>query len=194
MSAINIRKATAEDATFVLEMSEVAGHDFLPHYFQQVLPDGQDLRGFMLSRVKNPDGKMSYTKCLIAKVDGVCVGMINLDPIAESPEPIDPDLPPMFLPLAELEASVPGALIIEFLATVPEAHGKGVGAALIDTAKGQAGSGGVALVVSDNNTAARGLYKKAGFLEAGRRPIVKQGWETTGTKWILMRTPSAVPS
>ena len=194
MSSFNIRKATANDATFVLEMSEAAGHGFLTHYFKQVLPKGQDLREFMLSRVENTQGKMSYTKCLIAEVDGACVGMINLDLIAENPEPIDPDLPPMFRPLAELEASVPGALIIEFLATRPDARGKGVGAALIDSAKSQAGSGGVALVVSDNNMTARGLYEKAGFLEAGRRPIVTQGWETTGSEWILMKTPNAVTS
>ena len=189
MPSLNIRKATANDATFVLEMSEVAGHGFLPHFFKQVLPKGQDLRGFMLSRVENPQGKMSYTKCLIAEVDGACVGMINLDLIAENPEPIDPDLPPMFSPLAELETSVPGALTIEFLATLPEARGKGVGTALIESAKVQAGSGGVALVVSDNNTAALGLYEKAGFCEARRRPIVAQGWETTGTEWILMKNP-----
>ena len=171
MSALNIRKATAQDAKFVLEMSEMAGHGFLPHYFKQVLPEGRDLRGFMLSSVENPEGKMSYTKCLIAEVEGVCVGMINLDRIAENPEPIDPDLPPMFLPLAELEASVPGALIIEFLATLPETRGKGVGAALIDSAKSRAGSGGLALVVSDNNTTALGLYEKAGFLEVGKIDI-----------------------
>ena len=52
MPSLNIRKATANDATFVLEMSEVAGHGFLPHFFKQVLPKGQDLRGFMLSRVE----------------------------------------------------------------------------------------------------------------------------------------------
>ena len=67
MSALNIRKATAQDAKFVLAMSEMAGHGFLPHYFKQVLPKGRDLRGFMLSRVENPEGKMSYTKCLIAE-------------------------------------------------------------------------------------------------------------------------------
>lgn len=187
MLAPKIRKATASDASFILEMSEVAGHGFLPHFFMQVLPEGDDLHSFMLSRVKNPQGKMSYTKCWIAELEGTPVGMINLDLIPDPPEPIDPEIPPMFRPLAELEASVPGAIVIEFLATLPAARGKGVGAALIDSAKDQSGSGGVALVVSDNNTAARGLYLKAGFAEADRRPIVTQGWRTTGTDWILMR-------
>ncbi|MGB7242040.1 MAG: GNAT family N-acetyltransferase [Sulfitobacter sp.] len=182
----NIRKATAQDAPFILEMSEVAGHGFLPHYFMQLLPEGQDLHGFMLSCVENPQGKMSYTKCWIAEFDGSPVGMTNLDRISDPPEPIDPDLPPMFKPPAELEASVPGALLIVFLATVPVARGKGVGAALIANAKDRAGSGRVALFVSNNNTAARVLYQKAGFAEADRRPIVTQGWQTMGTEWILM--------
>jgi len=187
MLAPNIRKATVSDAPFVLEMSEVAGHGFLPHFFMQVLPEGDDLHSYMLSRVENPQGKMSYTKCWIAELEGIPVGMINLDLIPDPPEPIDPDMPPMFRPLAELEASVPGAVVIEFLATLPAARGMGVGSALIDSAKDHSGSGGVALVVSDNNTAARGLYLKAGFAEADRRPIVTQGWRTTGTEWILMK-------
>ena len=187
MPSPNIRKATVSDASFVLEMSEIAGHGFLPHYFKQVLPEGQDLQEFMLSRVQNPQGKMSYTNCLIAELKGSSVGMINLDLISDPAEPVDPDLPPMFRPLAELEASVPGALIIEFLATLPAARGNGIGAALIDSAKDQAGSGGVALVVSNNNTAAHGLYVKAGFVEVDRRPIVAQGWQTAGTEWILMK-------
>jgi ribosomal protein S18 acetylase RimI-like enzyme len=189
MLGLNIRKATASDAPFVLEMSEVAGHGFLPHFFMQVLPEGEDLHSFMLSRVENPQSKMSYTKCWIAELEGTPVGMINLDLIPDPPEPIDPEMPPMFRPLAELEASAPGAIVIEFLATLPAARGKGVGAALIDCAKDQSGSGGVALVVSDNNSAARGLYLKAGFAEADRRPIVTQGWRTAGTDWILMRYP-----
>ncbi len=182
-----ISKATAQDASFILEMSEVAGHGFLPHYFKQLLPEGQDLHRFMLSRVEKPHGKMSFTKCWIAEIQGLPVGMINLDAISDPPEPIDPDLPPMFRPLAELEVSAPGAMIIEFLAVLTEARGKGVGAALIEAAGGQGGPGGVALVVSNNNVAARALYKKAGFVEADRRPIVTQGWQTTGTEWILMK-------
>ena len=70
MLSPNIRNATAKDASFILEMSEIAGHGFLPHYFKQVLPEGQDLQGFMLSRVENSQGKMSYTKCLIAEFEG----------------------------------------------------------------------------------------------------------------------------
>lgn len=189
MSRPTIRKARVEDAPFVLEMSEVAGHGFLPHYFKQMLPDGEDLKGFMLSRVTDPISKMSYAKCWIAELDGSPVGMVNLDLIPSPPEPIDPDLPAMFRPLAELEASAPGATVIEFLATVPEARGNGVGMALIETAKREAGPGGVALVVSDNNVSARALYAKAGFHEADRRPIVTQGWQTTGTEWILMKHP-----
>lgn len=186
MLSPTIRKATLDDAAFVLQMSEVAGHGFLPHYFKQMLSAGDDLNAFMLSRVRNPEGKMSYKKCWVAELSGKPAGMINLDPIPDKPDPISSDLQPMFRPLAELEASVPGALVIEFLAMSSEARGKGVGKALLESAKAMAGPAGVALVVSDNNTNARALYAKAGFAEVGRKPIVTQGWQTAGTQWILM--------
>lgn len=189
MPAPIIRRATFQDAPFVLQMSEVAGHGFLRHFFGQILAEGQDLDAFMLSRVQDPHSKMSYSKCWIAETGGLPVGMVNLDHIPAIPEPIDPELPVMFRPLAELEASVPGATVIEFLAIPPQARGQGIATALIETARGQAGPGGLALVVSDNNTAARGLYAKAGFAEIDRRPIVTQGWQTTGTEWILMTHP-----
>lgn len=184
-----LRKATIDDAAFVLSMSEIAGHGFLSHFFSQTLPEGSDLQGFMLSRVQDLTSKMSYTKCWIAEIGGQPVGMINLDLIPDPPDPVDPDLPRMFRPLAELEASVPGATVIEFLATRPEARGKGVGTALLDMAKARCGPKGLALVVSDNNTDARALYAKAGFKVVNRRPIVTQGWQTTGTEWILMTHP-----
>jgi ribosomal protein S18 acetylase RimI-like enzyme len=189
MTQPTIRKATVEDAPFVLAMSEEAAHGLLPIYFKEILADGEDLQALMLSAVEDPDSKVSYAKCWIAELDGTPVGLINLDPIPDPADPIDRDLPKVFHPLAELEASVPGALVIEFVATVPEAQGKGIGRALLDFAKSQAGPGGVALVVSDNNTSAHALYVRTGFREAARKPIVKQGWKTAGTEWILMIHP-----
>ena len=186
MTSLALRRATPEDADFVLDMSEIAGHGFLPHYFRQSLPEGEDLRAYMLRRVCDRDSKMSYAKCWIAELDGSAVGMVNLDAIPDPAPAPDPDLPAMFQPLATLEASAPGTAVIEFLATLPAARGRGVGRALLDKAHEQRGPKGLALVVSDNNTAARGLYRSAGFKEIDRRAIVTQGWQTTGTEWILM--------
>jgi ribosomal protein S18 acetylase RimI-like enzyme len=186
MTAIKIRRATLDDAPFVLEMSEIAGHGFLPHYFRQSLPPDQDLHAYMLGVVCKPQGKMSYTLCWIAELDGTPVGLVNLDAIPDPAPPVDTDLPLMFQPLAELEASVPGATVIEFLATTPAARGKGVGRALLQKACDESGPKGAALVVSDQNLSARALYDAFGFKEVARRAIVTQGWHTPSTEWVLM--------
>jgi ribosomal protein S18 acetylase RimI-like enzyme len=186
MTTVHLRRATVDEARFVLHMSEIAGHGFLPHYFRQSMPEGEDLQGYILDRVRDPDSKMSYRKCWIAEMGGVPVGMINLDAIPDpAPQPAA-DLPPMFQPLAALEASAPGTTVIEFVATLPTARGCGVGRALLRKAEKERGRKGLALVVSDNNHSARRLYAACGFEEVARRPIITQGWETSGTQWILM--------
>lgn len=58
------------------------------------------------------------------------------------------------------------------LAVVPEARRKGVGAALASAAGAAAlmrGAGAMHLEVAEDNSAARALYAKLGYLEAGRR-------------------------
>jgi ribosomal protein S18 acetylase RimI-like enzyme len=184
-----VRPARREDAELVLQLSEIAGHGFLPHYFAQVLPPERSLRDFMLSRVQSDDGKMSYTKCWVAEVDGQVAGMINLDPIPATPAPVAPETPAMFRPLAELEARAPETVVIEFLATLPEFRGRGVGKALLKVAEENRGRKGVSLVVSDNNAAARALYAAKGFDEVERRAIIKDGWQSDGREWILMIRP-----
>lgn len=184
-----LRPARYDDAATVLALSEIAGHGFLPHFFAQSLPAHQTLQDYMLARVRDPASKMSYTKCWLAELKGQPVGMVNLDPIPDPADPIDPQTPAMFRPLAELEAQAPGTTVIEFLATLPQARGKGVATALLDRAHQLRGPRGLSLVVSDNNTAARALYKRAGFAEIDRRPIVKDGWASDGTDWILMIRP-----
>ena len=64
------------------------------------------------------------------------------------------------------------------LAVTPDARRKGVGAALV-TAAGVAalmrGAGSMHLEVAETNLAARGLYAKLGYAEAGRRHAYYSG-------------------
>lgn len=58
------------------------------------------------------------------------------------------------------------------VAVAPEARRRGVAAALVDVASGVASACGAAsmhLEVAENNAAARALYAKLGYHEAGRR-------------------------
>jgi len=58
------------------------------------------------------------------------------------------------------------------LAVTPDARGRGIGAALLDAAIGEArraGTTAIYLEVRDSNMRARGLYESRGFIEVGRR-------------------------
>jgi ribosomal protein S18 acetylase RimI-like enzyme len=47
----------------------------------------------------------------------------------------------------------------------------------------------MSLIVADNNTGAKALYERCGYREATRRRMVKDGWDSPGSDWILMVKP-----
>jgi ribosomal protein S18 acetylase RimI-like enzyme len=189
MNNLTLRAATGRDAEFVLDLSIMAAHGFLERFFENYLSDGDDLRALMLSRVNTVDSNMSWTKCWIAESDGQRAGMITLVEIPEVADPLDEELPSMFHPLAELEAMLPGGTIIEFVSTLPKFRGRGIATALLQHAHNKRSRGGLGLIVSNNNMSARKVYETTGFSEVARRPIVHDGWTSSGTEWILMTRP-----
>jgi hypothetical protein len=42
------------------------------------------------------------------------------------------------------------------------------------------------VIVSDANAGARRLYECCGYRERTSRPMVKAGWESEGTNWVLL--------
>ena len=189
MSDIHIRPATADDAAFTLTLSDIASYGLVEQIFRPLVPEGETLQGFLLARVADPASRLSWMRCHIAEISGERVGYISLDPIPLDPDPLDDDLPAMFRPLAELEAMAPGTTVIEFIATLPVARGKGAGSALLKQAFRQRGPKGLSLIVLDSNTNARRLYEAAGFVEKARRPVVKDSWQIDASEWVLMTHP-----
>ena len=78
------------------------------------------------------------------------------------------------------------------LAVPPVVRRRGVGRALLETAIAWAKSCGAAvafLEVAEDNLAARGLYARAGFLPAGRRPR----YYPNGADALVLRRPLTDP-
>ena len=71
-------------------------------------------------RAMRETGSFSYRNATVAEVDGrVIAGLIGY-PLPDRPEPIDDDqMPPMFVPLQELENLAPGTWYVNVLATCP---------------------------------------------------------------------------
>ncbi|HVL22114.1 MAG TPA: GNAT family N-acetyltransferase, partial [Amaricoccus sp.] len=76
------------------------------------------------------------------------------------------------------------------LATYAPHRGCGVGTALLRQATRLAEGTAMSLIVADGNATARRLYEGFGFLEAERRPIVHDGWESDSRAWVLMLRPA----
>ncbi|MGH6904725.1 MAG: GNAT family N-acetyltransferase, partial [Geminicoccaceae bacterium] len=110
-------------------------------------------------------------------------------PLPDRPEAIDDEMPPMFVPLQELENLAPGTWYVNVLATCPEYRNRGHGTRLLGIAErlaAAAGSSGLSIIVSDANAGARRLYERCGCSEVARRPMVKEGWENPGENWVLL--------
>ena len=111
----------------------------------------------------------------------------------DDPEASDyDDMPPMFVPLQQLEDLAPGTWYVNVLATYPEHRGKGYGAALMGVAERLAratDARGMSLIVADANVGARRLYKRLGYEERASRPMVKEGWQNPGQNWVLLVKP-----
>jgi len=189
-SAITLRAATPEDAHALAVLINFAGEG-LPHYlWTSMAQPGEDPWEVGRSRALRDEGGFSYRNSVIAEVGGDMAGCLIGYALAKEPERTDlSKIPPMFVPLQELEDLAPNTWYINVVAVYPEFRGQGVGTRLLDRAEQAAResrSAGVSLIVADANVGARGLYARTGYREIATKPIVKEQWLTEAQNWVLM--------
>ncbi len=183
-----IRQARASDAEHLARFINMAADDLPLHFWRKsVGPDG-DAWAWGKERAARESGSFSYRNAWLAEVDGAVAACLLGYPAEEAPAPIDPDTPPIFVPLLELEALAPGSWYLNVLATYDAFRGKGAGSALLAHAEEvarTAGHGVISLIAADTHPAALRLYAAKGYREVERRPVVKQDWQVAATEWIL---------
>ncbi len=127
----------------------------------------------------------SYQNCLVAEEDGQVIAMLHSfvmpprdetgdeaaanDPANDNGETQDPVLQPY----AELED--PGSLYVSGVAVTPEHRGRGLGRKLMEQARARAETldlPRVSLICFEANETAMQLYRRLGYAEVGRRPVV----------------------
>lgn len=94
--------------------------------------------------------------------------------------------------MQELENLAAGRRYVYYLATSPEARGKGFGTALLRHAEERAVAPccpGLAIIVSASNEGAARLYARMGYEEAARRRVDIPGWLHSGTDAVLLLKP-----
>ena len=184
-----LRRATTDDAQALAKLVDFASEGLALHLWSKIAGPGGDPWAVGRERAVRGVGSFSYRNAVVLERDGrVAAGLIGY-PLADRPQPIADTMPPMFVPLQELENLAPGTWYVNVLAAFPEYRGQGHGTALLTLAEQlavEAARPGLSIIVSDANTGARRLYERTGYSEIARRRKVKESWQNAGKEWVLL--------
>ena len=184
---VTFRPATKNDAQHLAHLVNFAGEG-IPYYFwQKNAESGQDPWDIGKSRAEREEGSFSYRHTIVAEIDGELAGCLVTYVLPEDPEPIDYDeMPPIFVPIQELEDSAPSTQYVSVLAAYPQYRNLGVGSGLLKIAEKEGDGRAMSIIVSDGNPNARRLYERVGYVAERDQKMVKEDWKGEGKNWILM--------
>ena len=189
MPLISIRPARRADATFLAPLFDAAGGGIPAHYWARTALPGQSPMDVGVARIRRDDTPISWRLTWVADCGASRAGCLVIARLADEPEPLADDLPPLAVPLQQLEDLAAGTGHLHMIATAPEYRGQGVGDALMTFADTMRGPRGLSLIVADANLAARRLYQRHGYHVAATRAMIKEDWPGDGTEWLLMTKP-----
>jgi ribosomal protein S18 acetylase RimI-like enzyme len=185
-----VHRAIPGDAAALADLVHFASEGLALHVWTKAAGPGGDPWQVGRERARRATGSFSYRNATVIEEAGRVVAALVGYPLPDHPAPADPSaVPPMFLPLEELEALAPGSWYVNVLAAYPEHRGRGHGSALLSFAESFAAEGGksrLSIIVSDANGGARRLYERAGYREQDRRRMVKETWTNPGEYWVLL--------
>ncbi len=183
-----IRQAKASDAAHLVRFINMAADDLPLHFWRKSVGPEGDPWAYGQERAARESGNFSYRNAWLAELNGEVAACLLGYPAEDTPTPIDPDTPPIFVPLLELEALAPATWYLNVLATYDAHRGKGCGSALLACAEDAArssGHGSVSLIAADTHQDALHLYAGKGYHEVARRAVVKGDWRVDAKEWIL---------
>lgn len=176
----DFRAATAADARAIAELIDMSSEGVaLIEWAEQAagIPGMTPLEaGAQLYAAGS--GDYSYRNCTIADLDGEVAGMLLTFAMPGADPQRRVQAPPfdgsdVFAPYKYLEA--PGTWYICGVALYPRYRGRGIGSRLLEAAGAQArahGYGQISLVAFEQNRGAVRLYRRFGYREVDRAPII----------------------
>lgn len=169
-----LRPARAEDAAAIARLFLVSSDGLAAYIWGLMAAPGETLEAVGQRRYARTGAAFSWQNALVAEADGRVIGMAHAYPIAAGPRDAPAEEPdPVLRPYAELED--PSSLYLAGLAVEADARKLGLGTRLMDATEARATALGldrVSLICFEANTGALRLYRRRGYVEAGRRPIV----------------------
>ena len=183
-----LRPGAIADAPILAELVNYAGEGLPLYLWGKMAEPGESAWDVGRRRAAREEGSFSYRNAIMIDYAGEGAGCLIGYTIPDDPVPVD-DMPPMFVPLQELENLAPATWYVNVLAVQPRFRGLGLGTTLLAFAEeiGRTrGRNGLSIIVSDGNTGARRLYERCGYRLAATRPMVKESWQSEGQNWVLL--------
>jgi GNAT superfamily N-acetyltransferase len=125
-----IREARASDAAHLVRFINMAADDLPLHFWKRSVGPEGDPWAYGRERAR-ADRQLLLPQRLAGRGGGRGGRLPSGLSRRRDPGPIDPDTPPIFVPLLELEALAPGSWYLNVLATYEAFRGKGLGSALL---------------------------------------------------------------
>ncbi len=185
-----LRLATQADAADLAELVNIAGEGLPFYLWAKMAGKGETPWDVGRARAIRESGAFSYRNAVVREDHGSVAAVLIGYPLEDEPALTDyTSMPPMFVPMQELEDLARGTWYVNVLATRPEFRGRGYGTVLLANAERLAVATrkrGMSLIVADANLGARRLYERCGYREFATRPIIKNGWQSAAASWVLL--------
>ncbi len=168
----SIRAARADDAGEIARLFLISSDGLASYIWSRLARPGETIAETGAARYARSGVAFSYQNCLLAVSGGAVVGMAHAFPMPpRAPGETEDD--PVLAPYSELED--PGSLYLSGLAVDAALRGGGIGAALMDRVEALAAASGcprVSLICFERNERAMAFYRRRGYGEIDRRPVV----------------------
>ena len=187
---LQIRPAELDDAPLMAPLVNAADGGLPLQIWTSLAVPGADPWEVGIRRIQSDDTPVSWRMGWIAEVGGMPAGVVIVHQLSETPEELEATImSPLWVPIVELELLASDTAYIKTISVLPAMRGQGVGTQLLAFAERFRGPEGTSVIVADHDTRSQRFFERHGFTEVAHRPMVKDGWETPGSEWILMRKP-----
>jgi GNAT superfamily N-acetyltransferase len=172
MTDVTIRAARREDSRTIAELFLISSDGLAVYIWSKVAEPGETTLDAGARRYARDGVAFSYQNCVLAELDGTIAGMAHSFPTDADPT-AEPEADPVLRPYAELEDY--GSLYLSGIALFSEYRGRGIGTRLMAAVADRARSLNrprVSLICFERNAGAMRWYRRLGFQEFARRPLV----------------------
>lgn len=166
-----LRPATKSDCRRIAELYRISSDGVADYIWTKLATPAEDILDVGRRRYEREGIPFSYQNCRMVEDRGRIVGMLVAFPMKVDPEYVETD--PVLKPYSVLEEDE--SYYVCGMAVEPDYRGRGIGTQLLAAAEHSCralGLGKLSLIVFEQNTGAKRLYERSGYVEKLRHPVV----------------------